>query len=260
MAAYNIGSRSNNGTTNNSNTPDNMSTGVATPLNNTSDNKKTQKTLSDLLSIIKELNDQGANLSQLAPKNIGEFVKNLRKFTSTLGEIQNTINATSKLIEVISKINMSESQIENTKRVLSGLIGFNKEISNNLIPNIIDFQKSKISSKEITKANNILKNISTFNKEIIEGFLTSVSNMDVEKISSIISSYSKLPGLIKTMVADSYALILLLSGEESDLGNSPDKETKGLKGFFKSWYIKVFKRRLQRKTINQLLMILLTLC
>lgn len=249
MAAYNIGSRSNNGTTNNSNTPDNMSTGAASPLNNAPDNKKTQKALSDLLSIIKELNDQGANLSQLAPKNIGEFVKNLRKFTSTLGEIQNTINATSKLIDVISKINMSETQIENTKRVLSGMVGFNKEILYNLIPNIIDYRRSDISKKDITKANNILKNISTFNKEIIQGFLTSVSNMDVEKISSIISSYSELPGLIKTMVAESYALIMLLSGEEADLGNSPNKE--GFKGFFKNWYVKVFKRKLQRKTIKK---------
>ena len=257
MAAYNIGSRSNNGTPNNSNTPDSMSTGVAPSLNNNPnsnnapDNKKTQKALSDLLTIIKELNDQGTNLSQLAPKNIGEFVKNLRKFTNTLGEIQNTINASSKLIEVISKINMSESQIENSKKILNGLVGFNKEIVNNLIPNIINFNKSKISSKEITKANNVLKNINTFNKEIIEGFLSSISGIDVEKISSIISSYSELPGLIKTMVADSYALILLLSGEESDLGNSPDKENSGFKGFFKNWYIKVFKRKLQRKTIKK---------
>ena len=131
MATYNIGTRSGNynipGSNNNSsstppptgaappippnNTPNNNSNN--TPNNNNND-KGNQKKISDLLSIIKELNDQGANLSQLAPKNIGDFIRNLQQFTSTLGEIQNTIKASAKIMDMISKINMSDAQIENS--------------------------------------------------------------------------------------------------------------------------------------------------
>lgn len=303
MATYNIGSRSGNynipgSNNNNSSTP--PPTGAAPPIppnntnnnpssnntpNNNNNDKGNQKKISDLLSIIKELNDQGTNLSQLAPKNIGDFIRNLQQFTSTLGEIQNTIKASAKIMDMISKINMSDAQIENSKRILRGLTGFNREIIFSLLPNIMGsgnsqdsinqlqiynaatgetnklvstllkmfegLRTTKVTPKDVSIARHTLRNIANFNQEIIENLWPSMVKLGSEKVVFIMSAYSKLPGLIKAMVAESYALIMLLSGEESALGVAPDREAKGLKGFFKNWYIRVFKKRLQRKKINK---------